>query len=254
MIDLPTQKTKASRVNPKKIILFSNPKSGKTTAVAALENNLILDLENGSEFLDALKINVLQLARENNKTPLTILKEIINTIRESNEKKGGYTYKFITLDTVSALEDIALELANILYRKTPMGRNWTGDDVTKLPNGAGYQYLREAMDVILNEIEPLCDTLIILGHLKGKFVEKEGKEMESRGLALTGKIASILCSQVDAIGYVYREDNKTLANFAPSESLIVGSRPEHLKNKTITLIESDKDGKLTIDWTKIFIE
>jgi hypothetical protein len=254
MIDLPTQKTKASRVNPKKIILFSNPKSGKTTAVAALENNLILDLENGSEFLDALKINVLQLARDNNKTPLTILKEIINTIRESNEKKGGYTYKFITLDTVSALEDIALELANILYRKTPMGRNWTGDDVTKLPNGAGYQYLREAMDVILNEIEPLCDTLIILGHLKGKFVEKEGKEMESRGLALTGKIASILCSQVDAIGYVYRDDNKTLVNFAPSESLIVGSRPDHLKNQTITLIESDKDGKLTIDWSKIFIE
>lgn len=119
MIELPTTKTKASRVNPKKIILFSNPKSGKTTAVAALENNLILDLENGSEFLDALKINVLQLARENNKTPLTVLKEIINTIRESNEKKGGYTYKFITLDTVSALEDIALELANILYRKTP---------------------------------------------------------------------------------------------------------------------------------------
>lgn len=219
-----------------------------------MENNLILDLENGSEFLDALKINVLQLARDNNKTPLTVLKEIINTIRESNEKKGGYTYKFITLDTVSALEDIALELANILYRKTPMGRNWTGDDVTKLPNGAGYQYLREAMDVILNEIEPLCDTLIILGHLKAKFVEKEGKEMESRGLALTGKIASILCSQVDAIGYVYRDDNKTLVNFAPSESLIVGSRPEHLKNQTITLIESDKDGKLTIDWSKIFIE
>ena len=254
MIELPTTKTKASRVNPKKIILFSNPKSGKTTAVAALENNLILDLENGSEFLDALKINVLQLARDNNKTPLTVLKEIINTIRESNEKKRGYTYKFITLDTVSALEDIALELANILYRKTPMGRNWTGEDVTKLPNGAGYQYLREAMDVILNEIEPLCDTLIILGHLKAKFVEKEGKEMESRGLALTGKIASILCSQVDAIGYVYRDDNKTLVNFAPSESLIVGSRPEHLKNQTITLIESDKDGKLTIDWSKIFIE
>ena len=254
MIELPTQKTKASRVNPKKIILFSNPKSGKTSAAAALENNLILDLENGSEFLDALKINVLQLARDNNKTPLTVLKEIINTIRESNEKKGGYTYKFITLDTVSALEDIALELANILYRKTPMGRNWTGEDVTKLPNGAGYQYLREAMDVILNEIEPLCDTLIILGHLKAKFVEKEGKEMESRGLALTGKIASILCSQVDAIGYVYRDDNKTLVNFAPSESLIVGSRPDHLKNQTITLIESDKDGKLTIDWSKIFIE
>ena len=254
MIELPNEKTKASRVNPKKIILFSNPKSGKTTAVAALENNLILDLEDGSEFLDALKINVLDISRKSGNSPLIVLKEVINKIAESNKAKGGYTYKYITIDTVSALEDISLELANKLYKNTPMGRNWIGDDVTKLPNGSGYQYLREAMNVILNEIEQLCDTLIILGHLKSKFVEKEGKEMEARGLALTGKITAILCSQVDAIGYVYRDENKTLVNFAPSESLVVGSRPDHLKNKTITLIESDDNGKLTIDWSKIFIE
>ena len=254
MIELPNEKTKASRVNPKKIILFSNPKSGKTTAVAALENNLILDLEDGSEFLDALKINVLEISRKSGNSPLIVLKEVINKIAESNKAKGGYTYKYITIDTVSALEDISLELANKLYKNTPMGRNWIGDDVTKLPNGSGYQYLREAMNVILNEIEQLCDTLIILGHLKSKFVEKEGKEMKARGLALTGKIAAILCSQVDAIGYVYRDENKTLVNFAPSESLVVGSRPDHLKNKTITLIESDDNGKLTIDWSKIFIE
>lgn len=254
MFELPTEKTKASRVNPKSIILFSNPKSGKTTAVSALDNNLILDLENGAEFLDSMKINVLQLSKEHNKSPLTVLKEVIGKIAESNKAKGNYTYKYITIDTVTALEDISLELANKLYRNTPMGRNWIGDDVTKLPNGAGYQYLREAMDIILNEIQQLCDTLIILGHLKGKFIEKEGKEMEARGLALTGKIASILCSQVDAIGYVYRDENKTLVNFAPSESLVVGSRPEHLKNKTITLIESDDNGKLKIDWSKIFIE
>jgi hypothetical protein len=213
-----------------------------------------LDLENGAEFLDSMKINVLQLSKEHNKSPLTILKEVIGKIAESNKAKGDYTYKYITIDTVTALEDISLELANKLYKNTPMGRNWIGDDVTKLPNGAGYQYLRESMDIILNEIQQLCDTLIILGHLKGKFIEKEGKEMEARGLALTGKIASILCSQVDAIGYVYRDENKTLVNFAPSESLIVGSRPDHLKNKTITLIESDDNGKLTIDWSKIFID
>ena len=200
MFELPLEKTKAERVNPKKIILFSNPKVGKSTMVAALENNLIIDLENGLGFLDALKVNVLQLAKEQNQTPLTILKEVINKIATANEKKGGFVYKYITIDTVSALEDIALELANKLYKNTPMGRNWQGDDVTKLPNGAGYQYLREAMEIILNELEPLCDTLIILGHLKGKFVEKEGKEMEARGLALTGKLSSMLCANVDAIG------------------------------------------------------
>ena len=137
MIELPNEKTKASRVNPKKIILFSNPKSGKTTAVAALENNLILDLEDGSEFLDALKINVLDISRKSGNSPLIVLKEVINKIAESNKAKGGYTYKYITIDTVSALEYIVLELANKLYKNTPMGRNWIGDDVTKLPNGAG---------------------------------------------------------------------------------------------------------------------
>ena len=253
MFELPTTKTKAERVNPKKIILFSNPKAGKTQAVAALENNLILDLEDGSQFVDAMKINIRKLAKDENKTPLIILKEVINKISEANKAKGDFVYKYITIDTVTALEDISLELANKLYQGTPMGRNWIGDDVTKLPNGAGYQYLRNAMDIILNEIEQLCDTLIILGHIKGKFIEKEGKEMEARGLALTGKIASILCANVDAIGYVYREENKTLVNFAPSESLVVGSRPDHLKNKIITLIESDDNGTLTIKWDKIFI-
>jgi len=254
MIELPKEKIKAERINPKKIVLFSNPKVGKTTFSAALPNNLIIDVEEGSEFVDALKINVLSIAKKEGKSPLIVLKEIINQIREANEKKGDFVYKYITIDTVSALENIALELANILYRKTTMGKNWQGDDVTKLPNGAGYQYLREAVEVILNEIGDLCDTFIILGHLKGKFVNKDGKEMESRGLALTGKIADILCSQVDAVGYVYREDNKTLVNFAPSESLLVGSRAEHLKNKIITLIESDDKGNLTIDWSKIFVE
>ena len=167
MFELPKEKTKAERVNPKKIILFSNPKAGKTQAVSALENNLILDLEDGSQFVEALKINVLKLAKEQNKSPLTMLKEIINKISEANKEKGDFVYKYITIDTVTALEDISLELANKLYKNTPMGRNWIGDDVTKLPQGAGYQYLREAMNVILNEIEQLCDTLIILGHLKG---------------------------------------------------------------------------------------
>jgi len=253
MIELPNETIKSTRKNPKKIIIFSNPKTGKTQAVAALPNNLILDLENGSEFVDGLKINILGESMKQNKSPLTILRQVIDQLTQANKEKGGYVYQYITVDTVSALEDIALELAGKLYQDTPMGRNWQGDDVTKLPNGAGYLYLREAMSVILNEIEKLCDTLIILGHLKSKFVEKEGKEMEARGLDLTGKLSAILCSQVDAIGYMYREDNKTIINFQPSESLIVGSRPEHLKNQKITVIESDESGKLTIDWSKIFI-
>jgi hypothetical protein len=61
---------------------------------------------------------------------------------------------------------MVLVLANKLYKETPQGRNWQGDDVTTLPNGAGYQYTRRALWIVLEELEQCFDTLIILGHLK----------------------------------------------------------------------------------------
>ena len=252
MIELPLKKVKASRVNPKSMIIFSQPKVGKTTIVSELEDCLIIDIEDGSEFVDAVKINVLGLAKREELDPLSALKSVIDKIREENEKKGDFVYRFIALDTVTALEEIVLPLANQMYRNTSLGRNWQGDDVTTLPKGAGYGYTRRALSKVLNEIKSLCDTLIILGHVKDKLVDKNGKEMTERGLDLTGKSSSILCSQVDAIGYLYRKDNKTIINFKPSESLICGARNEHMKDLEITVAVSDDQGNLKIDWSQIF--
>lgn len=254
MIELPKEVVKASRTNAKKIVIFSQPKVGKSSFVSSIPNNLILDLEGGTSFIDALKIDILEKSRKLKLSPLQTLKEVINTIREANEQKGDFVYKYITVDTVTALEDISIELANILYKKTAIGKNWQGDDVRQLPNGGGYLYSREAMSIILNEIESLCETLIILGHTKDKFIEVEGKELPVRGLDLAGKLASILCAQVDAVGYMYRDGNETKINFKPSESITIGSRPKHLENQIITVITKKEDGDLEIDWTKIFKE
>lgn len=253
MIILPKEKIKAERVNPRKIILFGKPKIGKTTAVANLENALILDLEGGTDYLDALKIDIMSLAKEQNVEPIRVLKQIINQIKEANKEKGSYLYKYGVIDTVSVLEDMIMPIACNLYKSTSIGKNWQGTDVLTLPNGAGYKYTRDALWIVLDELEECFDTLIILGHLKDKLVEKDGKEMTERGLDLIGKSAAILSANVDAIGYMYRDDNKTMVNFQPSESVTCGSRCEHLKNKKIVLIESDDSGKLTINWNQIFI-
>ena len=252
-IKLPSVKEPASRINPKTVIIFSQPKMGKTTIVAGLDNCLIIDLEKGTDFVNALKYDVVRTAGSEGKLPIVILKQLIETIKTANEAKKGYVYNFIAIDTVTALEDIVLPLANKMYRDTSIGRNWVGEDVTSLPNGAGYRYTREALKMVLNELESICDTLIILGHTKDKLVEKEGKEMNERGLDLTGKMAGILCSKVDAIGYLYRHDNETIINFQSSESLICGARSEHLKGKEIVVAKSDETGKIEIDWSQIFI-
>lgn len=254
MIELPKQKIKASRQDPKSVVIYSQPKMGKTTILSGLDNCLLIDLEKGSDFVDSLKIDILSISEKENKLPIIILKKLINKIKEENNKAGKKIYKYGALDTVTALEDIVLPLANKMYKDTQMGKNWVGNDVTDLPNGAGYRYTRLALSTVLNELEELFDTFIILGHVKDKLVEKDGKEMNERSLDLTGKSSSILCSQVDAIGYLYRDENKTIINFASSNSLLCGARSPHLKGKEIVVAESDDNGNLQIDWSKIFVD
>lgn len=255
MIELPTKRVEITQVNPDKLILFSSPKAGKTTALAMLENNLILDLEDGAGYVNALKVNVRDIARKEDIKPIVALKQVINKIKEANIANKGYVYKYITIDTISALEnDYAPDLALKMHLATPIGRNFQGEDVLTLPNGQGWGILRNAILLIVQELEELCETLIISAHTKDKIVEFQGKELAQRMIDLAGKTPSILCSKSDAIGYVYRKDNKTIVNFQTAESLSVGARPEHLKNQEIVLLESDENGKFISHWDKIFVE
>lgn len=121
---LPTKKVSATRVNPKRLIIYSKPKTGKTTAFAGLEDNLIIDLENGTDYVDALKVKASNL-----KELLAIGKQVV---------EAGKPYKFITIDTVTALEEMVMPLAVKKYKATSMGKNFDGDNVITLPNGAGY--------------------------------------------------------------------------------------------------------------------
>ena len=238
-IVLPTKKVKAERVNPKRIVIYSKPKTGKTTAYAGLENNLILDLENGSDYIDALKINI------NN------LQELLDAGKAI--KEAGKPYKFITVDTVTALEDMIMPLAIKLYKQTPMGKNFDGDTVTTLPNGAGYLYIRQAFFQVLDFIDTLAPHIILSGHIKDKVVDDKGEMVMSANIDLTGKIKSLICANADAIGYMYRKGNKVVLSFKTNDEVTCGARPEHLRNAEIVVSEITEKGELEFHWDKIYV-
>jgi len=241
MIELPTQKVVSVRTNPKRIVIYSKPKAGKTTALSLLNNCLILDFENGSDYVDALKLKVDSLS-----TLKDIGKEII---------KANKPYKYIAVDTVTSLEEMCLSYAKQLYQNTPMGKNFDGDSVLKLPNGAGYLYLREAFFKILDYIETLVPddgSIILLGHLKDKLIETNGKEVSAVDLDLSGKIKSIVCAKADAIGLLSRKGDKVFLNFKTSEEVTCGARPTHLKNKELILTEIVNE-ELIEHWNDVFI-
>ncbi len=236
-IVLPTKKVKANRVNPKRLIVYSKPKTGKTTAFAGLDDNLIIDLENGADYVEAMKVKANNLQE---------LKEVGKAIKEA-----GYPYQYITIDTVTALEDMVMPLAINLYKQTPMGKNYSGDSILTLPNGAGYLYVRQAFFQVLDFIDTLAPHIILSGHIKDKQVDDKGEMVMSANIDLTGKIKSLICANADAIGYMYRKGNETILSFKTNEEVTCGARPEHLRNEEIVISEM-KDGKLKTYWNKVY--
>jgi hypothetical protein len=236
-IVLPTKKVKADRVNPKRLIIYSKPKTGKTSAFAGLDGNLIIDLENGADYVEAIKVKANNLQE---------LKEIGKAIKEAN-----YPYKYVTIDTVTALEDMVMPLAINLYKQTPMGKNYSGDSILTLPNGAGYLYVRQAFFQVLDFIDTLAPQIILSGHIKDKQVDDKGEMVMSANIDLTGKIKSLICANADAIGYMFRKGEQTILSFKTNEEVTCGARPEHLRNEEIVISEM-VNGELITHWEKVY--
>ena len=232
-MELPKNKVGAVRKSPKNMVIYGPPKIGKTTALSQLDNCLIIDLEEGSDMVEALKIKVTNLGE---------LAEVGKKIMQNKKP-----YKYVAVDTVTKLEEWCEIEGKKIYQNTPMGKNFDKDQkgvsILSLPNGAGYLYLRIAFKRWIDRLNKLADHVILVGHLKDKMLDKKGKEVSSKDLDLTGKIKQITCANADAIGYINRNDDKTMISFNSMDDITAGSRCDHLKGQ-----------EMELDWTRIFID
>lgn len=241
---LPTTKVPATSTNPQYLILYGLPKAGKTSALAQLEGNLIIDLEGGSKFIDALAIQA---------RTINDLGEIAQAIRAKNAEVGHNFYKRITIDNATRLEDICMGYACTLYRKTELGKNWKGDDVTTLARGAGYKYLRDAVKKVIDMFKDLCDEFILVGHVKDSITEKDGQEVNAKEIDLVGKLGKIVCGMADAVGYVYRKDNETHISFkSGGDGTVMEARAKHIAGRDIVIATGNDDGTITTYWDRVY--
>ena len=243
-IVLPTKPIPATSTNPQYLVLYGLPKAGKTSAVAQLENNLIIDLEGGSKFIDALAVQARTIAD---------LGEIAQAIRAKNEEVGHNFYKHITIDNATRLEDICMSYACKLYQKTELGKNWKGDDVTTLARGAGYKYLRDAVKKVIDMFKELCDEFILIGHVKDSITDKDGEEVNAKEIDLVGKLGKIVCGMADAVGYVYRKDNETHISFkSGGDGTIMEARARHIAGQDIIIATGNEDGSIKTYWERVY--
>jgi len=244
ILELPTQKRKAKVENPSFMILYGKPKNGKSTILSHLDDCLIIDFEKGTKYLDAMSIECNSFEE---------LKKIKGMLAKKKDELGKVPYKYLALDTATAMEDMIMPYAISLYKDTSMGKNYKGNDLRTLPNGSGYLYIREAFKKVVNGFKPLAECLILVGHCSDKLINKDGKDLTEMDFDLTGKLKRIISAQADAIGYVYRKKNQTIVTFKGGDDFIVEARPLHLRGKEFVVAESNEDNNITVDWSKIFI-
>lgn len=264
-IILPTERQKAENYNPKLLILFGFPKSGKSSSVASLDNNLIIDLEDGYRALSVMKVKAKNIQD---------IFAIKAALAEKKELDGKNPYRFITIDNATRLEEMSLAYAASLYRKSSVGGNWgmkkdkEGNivrvngkpvpdpkaDVRTLPNGAGYLYLRQALKEVIHMFQDYCETLILVCHVKDKQIQMNGAESTELVVDLAGKLGDIICGEADAVGFIYREANKTIISFEGGAGHIREARPLHLRGKKFVVGQSDENNNLKMNMSKIFID
>ena len=247
-IELPSTVVKPTHQSPKNLIIFSKPKIGKANLISKLDNCLLLDLENGSDYVEAMKISAPDY-----KTIIEIGKAI---------KEKGNPYKYIAVDTITALEDMCIPYAEKLYSKSPMGKNWFSEgggkskygNILGLPEGSGYYWLRQAFVKVTDYIQTWAPRVIFLGHVKDTMLEKDGVNFSSKDLDLTGKLKRITTSNSDAIGYLHRKKDQNILSFKTNDDISCGARPDHLKNQEIVISEVKEDGEYVTYWEKVFID
>lgn len=261
--DLPSETVESITKSPRRFLIFSQYKVGKTSALLNLPNCLLLDLEDGSDTYSGLKLNVeekrrnLEIATGTRVSKLKIFYSIIKKL--ADKKKEGFMYDYIALDTLTALEEMAKELALYNYRVSPEGKNFKGADIYTVSRGLGYVYVREAFSQLLAKLDGFYNKgLILTAHAAFTAIHKDGEDLNVNDVALTGKLKTLVCSKMDAIGYLKRNEkgDKNIISFKTDErNISIGSRIPYLANEEFVFSELDKKtGTVTFHWNKIYKE
>lgn len=264
-MELPTSKIKPSYINPRTLLIYSKPKAGKTSVISGLDDVLIVDTEKGSDFVEALKVQINSFKE---------LKDLMNSLylkgTNNNTQKYVAPYKYICVDTLTRIDEWSEIQGTFTYMDKPQGKSFNRvgglkggqpildpnhpefETVHEIGQGFGYKFSREEVIKVFDTLNNFAPHVIYLCHVKDKFVgsSASGTEIMTKEINLTGKLKDIISSKVDAIAVGVREKNQFVLNFTGDS----GSRSKHLSNKKIVVSESDEQGNIKFFWDRVYLK
>ena len=266
---LPKEVVKSTEKAPKDLIVYSQPKMGKTTIMAELTKKLdgkglILNLEaGGTDYVDGYYVNCYADPSDSFREAISRYKEVI---KELQENPG--TYDYLIIDSLTVLDSWSDIAGTYKYMSTPIGKNFNRDpktgrvlshtdaewkSVTTLGDGNGWRFPRMWFMDQIELLSSLVPYRIWVGHVKDKYIKQDGGAdmISGHEINLTGKLKNMLTVRVSTLAKLVADEDKRYLSFeVDNDNLIGGSRVPHLTGK-ILISEKTKTGYKT-HWNKIY--
>ena len=201
----------------KYLLIYSEPKAGKSSFAAQAPKNLMLCSEKGLNAISgALAIDI---------TKWTQLKTVVSQLRRDEAKEK---YDTITFDTITLFWDLCVDFICSRYNV---------DNLSEIAWGRGYAEASEEFGSVLRRITMLGYGLILIAHAE-KRIEKtdEAGEVEYISPAMNKRAYAIVNQLVDIIGFIDVEfaadgSSKRWLYTRRTPTVMAGSRFPHLPPK-----------------------
>lgn len=205
----------------KYILIYGQPKIGKTTLAAQFPRNLLLAFEPG---YNALNNKMVQ--------PITKWGEFKTVLKQLEKPEVQEKFDTITIDTADIAWDYCEKYicASNLNETTGETPKTLGD----IPWGKGYDLCKKEFDTSLRRIAMLGYGLVIISHETTKTIKTEsGQEYQRIMPTLAERPKLIVNRLVDIIAYLRlsEEDGKRYIYTRGNEKFEAGSRFPYLKPK-----------------------
>lgn len=201
----------------KYVLLYGQPKSGKTTAACQFPNSLLVAFERGYNAIGGVRA-----------ADVASWSEFKQVIRQLDKPAAKEMYSTIIIDTISIAWDYCEQ-----YVCAQNGVQKIAD----IPWGGGYSASKKEFETALRKITMMGYGIVLIAHSSSR-IEKtaEGSEIEIIGPEMPKRAAEICNGLVDIIGYIGGEydADKNFQRYLYTRStptLFAGSRFKYLAPK-----------------------
>jgi hypothetical protein len=225
---LPTEKSKKV-TDPSRftILLYGEPKIGKSEACAKIQNALFIPTEAGLKNLEVFR------------TPLVeTWKQFLDIAKEVSE--GNHLYDTIVVDTLDGMY-------NLCARDVCRQNGWEHE--SDLDYGKGYARVKMELMRVLNKLAALPTGLILVGHSKMKEVKTKRGNFDKVTLSFSNSIEEAIVGFVDIGLYccIHTEDGEStrVVRSLPHDDYFAGGRVDLFKDGMLLsdLFKQKKEGK-----------